>query len=171
MEAIEAIDELNGWMGVFVSLSISLDRKEVFTWVQHDLFDLGTQISVPGTPLLSQAHVTRIEKSLERMTASLDMLQQSILPGGVLSASFGHLARAVCRRAERQLVKLIELEEMAQLLTGVTDPSPAKPNFGLFYLNRLSVLLLIASRLENKAEGRGDTLWEPGQSLCRPEIT
>jgi cob(I)alamin adenosyltransferase len=165
IEALGAIDELNGWIGVFVSLAISPDQKEVFTWVQHDLFDLGTQISAPGTPLLSEAHVTRIQKSLDRITANLDMSQQSVLPGGVLSASFGHLARSVCRRAERQLVNLTELEGMAQLPTGVNAPSPTKPNFGLCYLNRLSDLLLVASRLENQTEGRGDTLWEARQSL------
>src|SRR5271165_5151075 len=83
-----AIDELNSWIGVLVTLSVSQEVKEVFTLVQHDLFDLGAQISVPGTPLLSHAHLTRIEESFERMNAGLGMLKEFILPGGVPSASF-----------------------------------------------------------------------------------
>jgi cob(I)alamin adenosyltransferase len=127
IDALGAIDELNGWIGV------------------------------PGTPLLSLAHVARIEESLEQMSSNLDTMKDSVLPSGVLTASFGHVARAVCRRAERRLISLIELEGTAEWAARMTTASPAKANFGISYLDRLSDLLLIASRLENGAGGRGDT--------------
>jgi cob(I)alamin adenosyltransferase len=164
IETLGAIDELNSWIGVFVALSISKEVKEVFTLVQHDLFDLGAQISVPGTPLLSQAHLTRIEDGFENMNANLGALKEFILPGGALSASFGHVARTVCRRAERQLLSLLEFYATMGSLTEKVDVSPAK-NFGLCYLNRLSDLLFVAARVENRADGREDTLWERGKSL------
>src|SRR6202167_3646204 len=110
IETLGAIDELNSWIGVFVALSISKEVKEVFTLVQHDLFDLGAQVSVPGTALLSEQHLERIEGSFDRMNANLGALKEFILPGGAPSASFGHVARTVCRRAERRLVSLIEFD-------------------------------------------------------------
>lgn len=164
IETLGAIDELNSCIGVFVALSISKEVKEVFTLVQHDLFDLGAQVSVPGTPLLSQAHLTRIEENFEKMNANLGALKEFILPGGMLSASFGHVARTVCRRAERQLLSLMDSYATIDSLTQKPEAPPAK-NFGLCYLNRLSDLLFVASRLENRAGGRGDTLWEQGKSL------
>jgi cob(I)alamin adenosyltransferase len=164
IETLGAIDELNSWIGVLVALAISPDVKEAFTLVQHDLFDLGAQISVPGTPLLSQAHLTRIENSFEQMNADLGVLKEFILPGGAPSASFGHVARTVCRRAERQLVSLIEFDGAVESLNLRSHASPVK-NFGLCYLNRLSDLLFVASRLENRGHGGEDMLWERGKSL------
>ena len=164
IQTLGAIDELNSWIGVLIALSLSEDVKAAFALVQHDLFDLGAQISVPGTALLSQTHLTRIEENFERMNADLGMLKEFILPGGALSASFAHVARTVCRRAERELVSLIDLEDTAESLDRKADPSTAK-NFGLCYLNRLSDLLFVASRLENRADGRGDALWERGKSV------
>jgi cob(I)alamin adenosyltransferase len=152
IEALGAIDELNSWIGILVALSISQQVKEAFTLVQHDLFDLGAQVSVPGTPLLSQAHLSRIEGAFERMNAELGMLKEFILPGGAPSSAFAHVARTVCRRAERRLFSLTE-----------ADPPPE--NFGISYLNRLSDLLFVASRLENRAAGNTDVLWERGKSV------
>jgi cob(I)alamin adenosyltransferase len=159
-----AIDELNSWIGVLIEVSMSQYVKEMFTLVQHDLFDLGAQISVPGTPLLSQTHLTRIEEGFNRMNADLGMLKEFILPGGILSASFGHVARTVCRRAERQLVSLIEQDGMGGSTSRAVDSSLAT-NFGLCYLNRLSDLLFVAARVENRTANRGDTLWVKGNSL------
>lgn len=166
IETLGAIDELNSWIGVLVALSSSPATREVFTLVQHDLFDLGAQISVPGTPLLSRAHLSRIEASFEQMNAGLGMLEEFILPGGAPASAFAHVACTVCRRAERRLFSLTQIESTAQGLT--SEPGgPASPpeNFGLSYLNRLSDLLFVVSRLENRADGRADVLWERGKSL------
>ncbi len=158
IEALGAVDELNSWIGVVVALSISRQVKEVFTLVQHDLFELSAQVSVPKTTLLSRAHLARIEEAIDQMNAALDTSKEFILPGGVPSSSFAHVARTVCRRAERKLFRLTEL-----------DAPPE--NFGLPYLNRLSDLLFVASRLENRAAGHSDVLWERDKSLDKgPEL-
>lgn len=165
IETLGSIDELNSWIGVLVALASARQVREDLTLVQHDLFDLGAQISVPGTPLLSQAHLSRIEASFERVNAGLGMLEEFILPGGALSSAFAHVARTVCRRAERQLFRLAQVEHQAEgLLPRSGDGSPPE-NFGLSYLNRLSDLLFVISRIENRAAGQGDVLWERGKSL------
>jgi len=172
IEALGAIEELNGWIGVLIELSSSQEVKTVLSLVQHDLFDLGAQIRVPGTPLLSQQHLLRIEESLERMSAEVIPRQEFILPGGVLPASFTHVARTVCRRAERRLFSLCDLDRAAAAgLLKNSDNSPTSANFGLSYLNRLSDLLFLVSRLENNLSGRSDVLWESGKSLGSKSAT
>jgi len=165
IETLGSIDELNSWIGVLVALASARQVREDLTLVQHDLFDLGAQISVPGTPLLSQAHLSRIEASFERVNAELGMLKEFILPGGALSSAFAHVARTVCRRAERQLFRLAQVEHQAEGLVPRSGDGPPPENFGLSYLNRLSDLLFVISRLENRAAGQGDVLWERGKSL------
>lgn len=165
IEALGAIDELNSWIGVLVALSGSRETREVLTLVQHDLFDLGAQVSVPGTPLLSRVHLTRIEASFDQMNAELGMLKEFILPGGALSSAFAHVARTVCRRAERRLLSLAQIERSAQELRGPAGTASPPESFGLSYLNRLSDLLFVVSRLENRADGHPDVLWERGKSL------
>jgi cob(I)alamin adenosyltransferase len=152
IETLGAIAELNSWIGVLVALSISPDMKELFTLVQHDLYDLGAQIGQPETPLLSQAHVARIEDRIKQMNAELGVAKEIILPGGTVSASFAHVARAVCWRAERQLLSLVELDTFLERKA----ETPSSKNFGLAYLNRLSDLLLVTSRVENGAGGNSD---------------
>jgi cob(I)alamin adenosyltransferase len=161
-----AIDELNSWIGVLVASANSSMVRQTFTLVQHDLFDLGAQISVPGTPLLSRAHLARIEDSFERMNSELGMLKEFILPGGTPSCAFAHVARTVCRRAERRLLRLYQMERQVEGLSNGASPAE---NYGLSYLNRLSDLLFVASRLENRAAGRADVLWERGKSLANGE--
>lgn len=163
IKALGAIDELNSWIGVVLALATSPEVKETFTLVQHDLFDLGAQVSVPGTPLLSQAHVDRIEESFDHMNAGLGMLKEFILPGGAPSSAFAHVARTVCRRAERELFSFLDAEAAGLRL--LKDGVSAQDNFGLSYLNRLSDLLFVAARVENRAGGKSDVLWERGKSL------
>ncbi|ADH90056.1 ATP/cobalamin adenosyltransferase [Ancylobacter novellus DSM 506] len=165
IETLGAIDELNSWIGVLVALSSSQATREVFTLVQHDLFDLGAQISVPGTPLLSRAHLSRIEAAFEQVNAGLGMLEEFILPGGAPASAFAHVARTVCRRAERRLFSLTQIERSAPELHEAGGAASPPENFGLSYLNRLSDLLFVVSRLENRADGRADVLWERGKSL------
>jgi cob(I)alamin adenosyltransferase len=165
IEMLGIIDELNAWIGVLVAVSTSQQVRDVFTLVQHDLLDLGAQIGAPGTPLLSEAYLSRIEMSLERMNLGPDLPDELILPGGAPSSAFGHLARAVCRRAERQLFHLTEIEHAAEGLCRRNADAGLQRNFGLSYLNRLSDLLLVVSRLENRAAGQADIFWEQGKSV------
>jgi cob(I)alamin adenosyltransferase len=165
IEMLGIIDELNAWIGVLVAVSTSQQVRDVFTLVQHDLFDLSAQIGAPGTPLLSEAYLSRIESTLEQMKPGLAPPNAFILPGGAPSSAFGHLARAVCRRAERQLFHLTEIEQTAEGLCRRNADAGPQRNFGLSYLNRLSDLLLVASRLENRAGGQVDVCWERGKSL------
>ncbi|MEI9406430.1 cob(I)yrinic acid a,c-diamide adenosyltransferase [Mesorhizobium argentiipisi] len=166
IETLGAVDELNSWIGVLVASARSPMVRETLTLVQHDLFDLGAQISVPGTPLLSRHHLNRVELWFESMNAELGMLKEFILPGGTQSSAFAHVARTVCRRAERRLFSLAQVERQAE---GVHLTSGGE-NYGLSYLNRLSDLLFVASRLENRVAGRPDVLWERGKSLSAGEV-
>jgi len=163
---------LNSWIGILIALSKSDQIKDIFLYVQHDLFDLGAQISVPGTPLLSRRHLTRIENAFEKLNGELCMLKEFILPGGVLSSAFGHVARTVCRRAERQLVHLMEFQTTME--GGMDGGLELKRDhgwaegFGISYLNRLSDLLFVACRIENREGGGTDVLWERGKSSTTP---
>ena len=120
--------------------------RRVFTDVQHDLFDFGGELSVPGHAVVAAAHVTRLERELDRLNADLPALEDFILPGGSRGAAAAHIARAVCRRAERRLVTLSRAEQIPAVLG--------------HYLNRLSDLLFVAARALNRHAGREDVLWK-----------
>jgi len=156
VEVLGQIDELNSWIGVLLTYSPSEAVRESLVLVQHDLFDLGAQISVPGTPLLSPEHVSRLDGIFEKLNADLPPLKEFILPGGTQFAAFTHVARTICRRAERRLVTLTELDRPAE-------------NHGIPYLNRLSDLLFTIARFENRQSGGTDILWEPGRSLSKTQ--
>jgi cob(I)alamin adenosyltransferase len=113
--------------------------------VQHDLFDLGGEMSIPGHALLKDARVAFLDERLEAWNAGLSPLKEFILPGGTRAAAAAHLARTVCRRAERTLVALARHEK-------VSDAARR-------YLNRLSDLLFVAARLLNRHAGHGDVQW------------
>ncbi|HMN11959.1 MAG: cob(I)yrinic acid a,c-diamide adenosyltransferase [Rhizobiaceae bacterium] len=162
IEALGTIDELNSWIGVLITLANSPEVRETFELVQHDLFDLGAQVSVPGTPLLSSEHLLRIESAFAQMNTKLGMLKEFILPGGERSSAFAHVARTVCRRAERRLFTLCEVTSSPAEDANHDVPPQA---YGLAYLNRLSDLLFVASRIENKFADRPDILWQKGKSL------
>lgn len=165
VEALGAIDELNSWVGVFAALTNADELRADLHLAQHDLFDLGAQLSVPGTPLLSQAHLERLEAAFHRLNAELASLKEFILPGGSIAASYGHVARTVCRRAERALVHLDSFLESTAY--PVSDQRP--DSFGVAYLNRLSDYLFVAARMQNKILGQCDTLWQQGLSLQTPK--
>jgi cob(I)alamin adenosyltransferase len=119
--------------------------KEALTHIQHDLFDLGGELSIPGHRLLEGARVEFLEAFLDRLNAELQPLEEFILPGGSRPAALTHLARTVCRRAERNTVHLSHSE-------GVSECA-------LQYLNRLSDLLFVVARHLNRSEGQPDILW------------
>jgi cob(I)alamin adenosyltransferase len=145
IEAIGAIDELNATIGVLLAETLPDEIADCLTEVQHDLFDLGGELSIPGYSAVRDAHVDRIEQAIGRFNADLAPLKEFVLPGGSRAASLAHVARTVCRRAERSLVHL-------GASTTVSDRVRR-------YMNRLSDLLFVLSRVLNRAAGQPDILW------------
>jgi cob(I)alamin adenosyltransferase len=148
IEAIGAVDELNSVLGVLLAEELAPPVREGLIGVQHDLFDLGGELSRPGHDILSNAHVSRLEGLLESYNAALPALADFILPGGSRAAALAHVARTVCRSAERRVVAL-----------GTEAPPCA-----VRYLNRLSDLLFVAARVLNRAAGHDDVLWQQGKN-------
>jgi cob(I)alamin adenosyltransferase len=143
--ALGDIDELNSAIGVVLAEELPQEIRAVLEQVQHDLFDLGGELSIPGHALVTDAQVEALETHLEGWNRNLLPLKEFILPGGSRAAAAAHLARTVCRRAERTLVALGR---------GAPVGEPARR-----YLNRLSDLLFVAGRSLNRAAGRGDVQW------------
>ncbi|MGB0722133.1 MAG: cob(I)yrinic acid a,c-diamide adenosyltransferase [Gammaproteobacteria bacterium] len=149
VEAYGTVDELNSALGVLLAHAVPDDITRCLTRVQHNLFDLGGELSVPGYSAITADHVTWLEQELDRFNADLPMLKEFILPGGSPSAAACHLARTICRRAERRTATLARAE---------TINSNA-----MRYLNRLSDLLFVLARVLLRAEGKDEVLWKPGQ--------
>src|SRR5260221_1638072 len=135
IEAIGAVDELNSALGVLLAEPIPEDVRAGLPAVQHDLFDLGGELSIPGYTSVGPQHVTRRENDRDRHNADLAPLKEFILPGGSRGAALCHVARAVCRRAERRGVTLSTAEPLSPSLQ--------------HYLNRLSDLLFVLFRVLN----------------------
>ncbi|NOY17558.1 MAG: cob(I)yrinic acid a,c-diamide adenosyltransferase [Gammaproteobacteria bacterium] len=144
--AIGSIDELNSLVGLICSEEIDQKSRDLLTGIQHHLFDMGGELSMPGPRLMRAESVTWLEQQLDRMNDELDPLEDFILPGGCKAAAVCHVARSICRRAERNAFGLARKEEIS---TVITD-----------YLNRLSDLLFILSRYQNKIHGNNDILWQ-----------
>lgn len=146
IEAIGAVDELNSTLGALLSETLPANVQACLVDCQHDLFDLGGELSIPGYSAVTDTHVERLEDAVERFNADLSPLKDFILPGGVRAASLAHVARTVCRRAERALIRLAAIE-------AVSDASRR-------YLNRLSDLLFVLARVLNRAAGLDDVMWQ-----------
>ncbi len=144
--ALGEVDELNSAIGVLLAEALPAEIRDALVGVQHDLFDLGGEVSIPGHALLTEAHVERLERLVEGFNQSLPPLKEFILPGGARPAALAHLARTVCRRAERALVALAAVDRVSE---------PAR-----IYLNRLSDLLFVLGRVLNRAAGASDVLWQ-----------
>lgn len=143
--AIGNVDELNSAIGVLLAEALPDAIAQCLTAVQHDLFDLGGELSIPGYHTIGDAHISRLEDEVETFNADLPPLKEFILPGGARAAALAHVARTVCRRAERSLVGAAASE-------AITEPAR-------IYLNRLSDLLFVLARALNRAGGRPDVLW------------
>ncbi len=146
IQALGDVDELNSCLGVLLCETLPDNTRKELLRIQHDLFDLGGELCIPGFNNISDIQVQRLEELLEHYNASLPPLANFILPGGSRAASFAHLARTVCRRAERSVVALGEVEEVSELVRQ--------------YLNRLSDLLFVLGRSLNRFAGGTDVLWE-----------
>lgn len=149
IEALGAVDELNCALGRILAAEVPPAVRECLGRVQHDLFEVGAEVSLPGQSRIGEEHVTRIERELDAYNENLEPLKEFILPGGTMAAADAHLARAVCRRAERVLVALANHEPV-----GVDSRR---------YVNRLSDLLFVLARVLNRAGGRDDVYWRPAK--------
>jgi cob(I)alamin adenosyltransferase len=146
VEAYGTVDEANSAIGVLLAINgLSPDVVECLTSVQHELFDLGGELSVPGYRAITDRDVTRLEEQLDRFNEDLPPLKDFILPGGGPAAAACHLARTITRRAERRAWSLARVEDVA----------PAVPR----YLNRLSDLLFVLARVLARHERGAEVLW------------
>jgi cob(I)alamin adenosyltransferase len=150
IEAMGDVDELNSVLGVLLAEDLPHALRATMIDVQHDLLDLGGELCLPGHALISERHVAKLEVALDALNAALPALRDFILPGGSRAAAAAHLARTVCRRAERTLVALSLTETVSPLL--------------LQYLNRLSDLLFVSARVLNRHAGGDDVLWQQGKN-------
>ena len=146
VEAYGTVDETNSAVGVLLAIvDLPEPIERCLTEVQHDLFDLGGELCIPGSKIITQTHVDRLETELDGFNETLPPLNDFILPGGGPAAAACHVARTVCRRAERRCWSLARAEEVA--------PDVLK------YLNRLSDLLFVLARVLARRSGGGEVLW------------
>jgi cob(I)alamin adenosyltransferase len=152
--AFGAVDELNSHIGVVLAGEAPEELRAVLTRVQNELFDLGADLSVPfgvsDRLRITEEQIEALESDCDRFNAVLPELTSFVLPGGTEAAARLHVARAVCRRAERDALAAAEELNINQL--------------ALVYLNRLSDLLFILARTANAAVGSDEPLWKPGTS-------
>jgi cob(I)alamin adenosyltransferase len=150
--AFGAVDELNSHVGLALAAELPAELRETLRRVQNELFDLGADLSVPfgvaDRLRISEEHIERLEQDCDRFNADLSELKSFVLPGGSEAAARLHVARAVCRRAEREALAAAEDLDISRL--------------ALVYLNRLSDLLFILARTANA--GGEEPLWKPGGS-------
>ncbi|MCH8058661.1 MAG: cob(I)yrinic acid a,c-diamide adenosyltransferase [Proteobacteria bacterium] len=148
VEAFGTVDELNSTVGLVLAAKLPINIQSILNRVQHELFDLGGELCVPGTTLIPDSYIDGLEADLDMLNENLPPLKDFILPGGSDSAARCHLARTVCRRAERRVVALAHDE----------DVNPAT----IRYLNRLSDFLFVAARVIARADNGAEVLWVHG---------
>jgi cob(I)alamin adenosyltransferase len=156
VSAYGGVDELNAALGLLLAHQPDLGEAEMLRGVQNDLFDLGADLCVPAPNeekeekalRVQPIQVTRLENAIDRLNERLSPLRSFVLPGGSVAATWCHLARTICRRAERDVVTLARLERI--------NPQV------VIYLNRLSDLLFVLARVRND-DGKSDLLWQPGK--------
>jgi cob(I)alamin adenosyltransferase len=150
VEAYGTVDELNSAIGVVLAdPDLPAAVTSCLSRIQHELFDLGGELSVPGRDVIDDEMVLGLETALDGFNADLPPLKDFILPGGTPGAARCHLARAVCRRAERRTWTLARVQQV----------NPAS----LRYLNRLSDLLFVVARVIARTGGGGEVLWKPAR--------
>lgn len=145
IDALGDVDELNAMLGLLLTEPLPELIRSTLDDIQHDLFDVGAEISIPGYEKLNMDRVSTLENVLDELNEILPALKEFILPGGSKAAAYCHLARTTCRRAERSLIKL--------------NRDASVTSVSLQYLNRLSDLLFVMSRSINQASNVPDVLW------------
>lgn len=146
VNAYGTVDEANSAIGLVLAADVPDAVREVLTAVQHQLFDLGGELCIPGHAAVHDADIKRLEDHLDRFNEDLPPLREFILPGGGEAAARCHVARTVVRRAERETIALSRHEDLR------TEP--------VRYLNRLSDLLFVLARVLARASGHGEVLWD-----------
>jgi cob(I)alamin adenosyltransferase len=149
IEAFGTVDELNSHIGVILAHPLPDAIQSCLAAIQHDLFDLGGELCVPGYEKIDTEYVTRLENILDEFNEDLPALKEFILPAGGLATSQCHVARTVCRRAERRIYSLNKLEAV--------NPE------ALSYINRLSDLLFVIARVCARFENGQEVLWDPNR--------
>lgn len=155
VSAYGTVDELNSCLGLYLACAPDGPERDLIRLIQNDLFDLGADLCVPlaegetGMLRVTESQHLRLEHAIDRLNENLQPLTSFILPGGTQSSAFLHLARTVCRRAEREVVTLMETETINTHI--------------LIYLNRLSDLLFVLGRVAND-NGKTDVTWIPGKN-------
>ena len=152
IHALGDVDELNSQLGVLLAEPLPEDVRELLVVIQHELFNLGGELSIPGYTLLKDEAVLRLDEALAHYNATLPRLKEFILPAGTRSAALAHVARTVARRAERMVVAL-----------ATADAAAVRPA-ARQYLNRLSDLMFVLARVLNRANldglGGDDVYWK-----------
>ena len=143
--AYGTVDEANSCLGLLLAAGVPDDMRALLTSVQHQLFDLGGELCIPGHAAIQPADIDRLEQHLDRYNADLPALRDFILPGGGEAAARCHVARTVVRRAEREAVTL-------------SHHDAVRPQ-AIRYLNRLSDLLFVLARVLARADGHGEVVW------------
>ena len=146
MNAMGTVDELNSVIGLLISKLDDDELMTMFTAIQHDLFNIGGEISMPGHSFINDAKITSLESKIDHFNEAVEPLKDFILPGGSEAASVCHMARSIARRAERDVITLHYAEP-------VCDTTRQ-------YLNRLSDLLFVVARVINLRLGHDDVLWK-----------
>ena len=145
VEAYGTVDEANSAIGLVLAAPVPENVRVLLTAVQHQLFDLGGELCIPGHAAIFDADIQRLEDRLDQFNADLPPLKDFILPGGGAASAHCHLARTICRRAEREVVTL-------------SHHDAVRPE-AIRYLNRLSDLLFVLSRVLARDSGHGEVVW------------
>ena len=145
VEAYGTVDELNSAIGVVLADTLPDAVRECLVEVQHELFDLGGELCIPGASAIDDEDISRLERRLDAFNEPLPTLKEFILPGGSSAAAACHLARTVCRRAERETLRLARVDAV-------------RPQ-AIRYLNRLSDLLFVIARVLAREAGASEVLW------------
>ena len=146
IESLGNIDELNSIIGLLLTEELPKDKVVILNKVQHDLFDIGGELSIPNHIIIDNKKIDFLESTLDKMNKELPDLKEFILPGGSKASSYCHLARTVCRRVERNLFKLAQNDKVNEA--------------SLKYINRLSDMLFVLARFLNKINQFNDVLWK-----------
>ncbi len=152
IEAIGSVDELNSLLGVLLALEVNADTENILSMVQNRLFDLGSDLALIKPDKLQLDSITQLEQALDRVDAGLSPLNAFILPGGSLAGANLQYARAVCRRAERLLCRLASQDEQNTNTLHIQ------------FLNRLSDLLFVLARAQNRDANIAETYWENSET-------